>query len=137
MLKMGNNEKFEPGNVNYLICKYCKNQRIIHLYNPDDNLYACAVNTAKDGRLRAIMIGQNDPLDSFVGCEKFVSSGLPAHPVVLEKLIEVNSECVSIPQDLNATETSFKFSHKADRFLHKANENSGGHYVDRDKVQLE
>lgn len=132
---MIDNEKFNPSNVNYLVCRYCKNQRIITIYNPDDNLYACAVNKAKDGKLRTIMIGQKEPLDSFIGCEKFESSGLPAHPVVLEKLIEVNSECVSIPQDPAAKEIDYKFTDKANGFLHESNK-GGGYYVSGNKTTL-
>lgn len=132
---MADNKEFKPDNINYVICRYCKNERHILIYSPDDYLYACSKNKTKDGKLRSVNTGQ-EPIDGFIGCEKFETSGLPAHPQILEELIQINSKCKSIPVDITATETFFEFSHKAEHFLSESNKNSGGHYVSKENVQL-
>lgn len=47
-----------------------------------------------------------DAIWSIGGCEKFESSGPPAHPEVKKKLIKQNLKTVTIPEDINVTETS-------------------------------
>ena len=97
--------------------------------------YACSENKTKDGRLRTIMIGEN-PLDSSIGCEKFASSGLPAHPKVLESLVKQNPKCKSVPSDPNAIEIMWEFTNKADKFLIQANKDCGWGYVPGNKTTL-
>lgn len=37
----------------------------------------------------------------FVNCDKFESSGIPAHPITLRCLIQINPKCKSIPSDIS------------------------------------
>jgi hypothetical protein len=60
-------------------------------------------------------------VDETIGCERFESSGLPAHPTVLQKLIQRNPRCQEIPIDPAATESSWSFSDKINQYLPETN----------------
>ncbi len=117
--------------VNYMVCYYCKNISELLGNRPTR---ACLVNTSKDGKFKRI--GFDDaPIDGSKGCEKFESSGLPAHPTALERLIKQNPKCVSIPSDSHAVETSWDFTNKADTYIPFRKEQPSISDVELDKME--
>jgi hypothetical protein len=122
-------KKLEFTNCNYEVCEYCNNIMIGE--TRDGANYGCKLIQNKEGkyaRLERIQFMFNrlkehgiDFVNSNIGCEKFIPSGLPVHPDALEVLIKNNPKCKEIPVDSNATETSWDFFGKMFKFVPKEN----------------
>jgi hypothetical protein len=99
----------------------------------------CGENMSSDGKYARITYGDEsarlgrdkiESVNGYDGCDKFEPSGLPAHPSVLEVLVQRNPLCSAIPSDPNAKETSWDFSGKIDVYLPKEST-----HVPRGKIQ--
>ncbi len=98
--------------INYGVCSYCND--LIRGAHRDGYREGCKKLEQTDGKYARIPLGDK-------GCEQFESSGVPAHPQVLEELIQTNPKCSSIPSDSKATETSWDFSDKMNEHLPEEN----------------
>ena len=110
--------------INYNVCQYCQN--IIIGVHRDGSNNGCKLIKNREGKYARITLGNRkkeldehniDSVNGLKGCESFESSGLPAHPKVLESLTEANPLCSTIHSDENARETSWDFAEKRDRSL--------------------
>lgn len=114
-------------NVNYSVCMYCSNLMIFDPKIPSisyDCDYGCKLMRDSLGRYADLSRYEKRGDLLFViekGCGNFESSGLPAHPVVLEELIQINPRTESIPSDENATETSWNFGAKVRKYTPEEN----------------
>ncbi len=120
----------------YQVCHYCIN--LMRGSHRDGYNEGCGLRKSEEGKFARITLGDQiaelkeyeiDSVDGSVGCEQFSPSGVPAHPIVLERLIKQNQKCASIPSDPNATETSWDLCDKIDRVLPQKNK------VDYTKIQ--
>lgn len=93
------------------VCAYCKNLAIAP--TRDDWDYGCALRVPEKGDEISL---SSDELN--IGCERFESSGLPAHPAIYEYLIRQNPLAKNIPVDQKAIETSFDFGRKIKKYPH-------------------
>ncbi len=119
-----------------MVCNYCVS--LIRGEHRDGSRDGCKQIQNQEGKYARITVleeyvGLGESGIDFVngekGCEKFESSGVSAHPQVLEILVKSNPKCISIPSDPNALETSWDFYTKVNTFLPKEN------IVDHTKVQ--
>ena len=55
------------------------------------------------------------------GCDSFISSGLPAHPLVLEIISKLNPKLTTIPSNVNAIENGWDFEDKIIKYIPKEN----------------
>jgi hypothetical protein len=121
--------KLEFTGCNYEVCSYCNNIMIGE--HRDGANYGCKIIQNKDGKYARLvnlpfMFNRlkehgTDFVDSYIGCENFKPSNLPAHPDALEVLVQNNPKCKEIPVDPNATETSWDFFGKMFKFIPKEN----------------
>jgi len=110
-------KSFSPSPLNFFVCLYCRNVAIYP--TRDDNDYACAKNQLKSGRYRQLSLFPNKArLSIHEGCGKFESSGLPAHPSIIEELVNLNPLAKKIPVDENAKEVAWEFVNKIYLFPH-------------------
>ena len=82
--------------INYYVCCYCK-----YIHNYDTGHGGLVSKCALDKKLIR-----------HEGCRKFIPSGLPAHPKVWGELVKLNHITSIIPQNINATETSYELIDK-------------------------
>ena len=101
--------------INYQACLYCS--KVMQAATRDDYQYACGLRETDGQFARVGGIDHPQSIDIYKGCDQFVPNGLPAHPQVLEVLIKANPKCSTIPSDPNATETSWDFTDKMQRYL--------------------
>lgn len=129
-------EKFGFTGINYFVCDYCS--RLMRGEHRDGYNEGCEQRRNEAGKYARITLGDEtarlrehgiDSVNGLCGCEQFDPSGLPAHPQVLEFLVKKNPKCSVIPSDPNATETSWEFSDKMNRYL------SVEHITSFEKVQ--
>jgi hypothetical protein len=113
------------GNGNYYICHYCKNYMIFPVqgfrFGISDE-FGCKLEKESDGRFPSIVRPAHTADNLFViqrGCDNFESSGLPAHPIVLEELVKINIKTISIPSDPFAIEDGYAFTDKIRKYLPK------------------
>ncbi len=102
------NEKIGFTGINYHVCLYCSH--VMRGMQRDDYKDGCGLQET-DGKYAGVR-----DID-YKGCDQFNSSGLPAHPIVLETLIRANPKCSTIPSDPKATETSWDFEDKIKKHL--------------------
>ena len=102
--------------INYEVCCYCKNVGIVS--DRDGDYHGCSINLEKNGRVQGIHRFPE-------GCEKFEASGLPAHLIVLESLVQLNPRAQNIPGNADAIETSYDFANKMSNFPHVVCDYSG------------
>jgi len=113
------------GNGNYYVCLYCKNLMIFQSLNGRfDDLDENGCVLEKDSNNKYPNLDRyekrTDDLSLIEkGCNNFVSSGLPAHPVVLEELIKINPLTKNIPLNIDATEEGFEFVDKIKLYISK------------------
>ncbi|NMC36047.1 hypothetical protein GYA49_03295 [Candidatus Beckwithbacteria bacterium] len=123
--------------INYEVCCYC--QYLVRAEGQDAPLEGCGLRQNKQGQFTRVVFDDEivaslaqdgkTAINRHKGCERFKASGLPAHPLVREKLVEANPKTVTIPEDPNALETSHEFSEKIDQYPHHEDVPS---YLDRD-----
>ena len=120
-------EKLSFTGINYLPCNYCSH--LMRGEHRDGYNQGCG-QIKTDGKYARVTFGDEsvplskqgiDSVNGLRGCEQFESSGVPAHPQVLEALVQQNPKCSTIPSDPNATETSWDFSDKINRHLPRKN----------------
>ena len=114
---------------NYMVCNYCIS--LIRGGHRDGSKDGCKLIQNSEGiYARKNVIPQMygalksygiDFVDGINGCEKFESSGVPAHPEALEVLVKRNPRCSSIPSYPKALENSDDFYSKVEGFLPKEN----------------
>ncbi|MFO7710841.1 MAG: hypothetical protein R6V53_03695 [Candidatus Woesearchaeota archaeon] len=116
--------------INYIVCNYCN--YLMKGFYEDVSIDGCKRVQNPEGqyaRLTFLGAFENAPLDvagidyidSRMGCEHFRPNGVQAHPAALERLIQKNFLCDSIPSDPDAMETSWDFFAKVNRYLPKEN----------------
>jgi hypothetical protein len=114
--------------INYAVCNYCKH--LVRAGHRDGFSRGCYLIQNEDGQYGRVTLFDKDDeeiykkngidaINELNGCEKFESSGLPAHPQVLSEIIKANEKCSTIPTDPNATETSWDFENKIGQYPHK------------------
>lgn len=119
---MAKNPSF--GNNVFIPCAYCKDYIIFDSPQFGHDSYGCKIRTNSKGEYANIgytpsSLGEGSL--SHTGCRDFISSGLPAHPSVLEVFVKLNPSLVSIPEDANATEDSWAFEDKVKKYLSTEN----------------
>ena len=117
-------DSFEPSGANYMVCLYCSH--LVRAGHRDGYNMGCGIKQNEDGQYYRLEVKPDvteskkdgiDVVDMYVGCDDFNSSGLPAHPSVIEQLIKQNSRAKLIPVDKNATEAGFDLTNKINEFL--------------------
>lgn len=111
------------GNANYWVCFYCKNLRVFGSQSgrfDDGDDYGCSLESDSEGKYPSLIRFESENHDLSLlqeGCGDFLSSGLPAHPVVHREMVKINPLAGTIPIDLNTTEGGFEFSAKVRKHL--------------------
>lgn len=103
--------------ANYIVCCYCSH--LVRAAGRDDYLHGCGLVKNDQGQYKAISLSRKYGIYGLIGCDRFNASGLPAHPDVKRDLIKQNPKTISIPEDPNATETSWDFEDKIGRYPHR------------------
>jgi hypothetical protein len=116
--------------INYNICLYCK--YLVYAETRDETIFGCGLIQDSEGQYQSLgykvleipeikagkiteIVRFEDPkvkIDLREGCVLFDTSGLPAHPVAREVMVESNPLAVSIPEDPSALETSWDLDYK-------------------------
>jgi len=107
-------------NVNFGVCEYCSNLVFYQHQKTVDISHGCKLTKDDNGEFLSIDRYEKtgDELTiSQKGCNRFEPSGLPAHPIPYEELLKLNPLARQIPVDESATETSFAFAVKQERYL--------------------
>jgi len=112
------------GNNVYSPCAYCQDYVRFESSQFGHDSDGCKIRRNKKGEYANIgytpsLLGETNL--SQTGCRDFISSGLPAHPTVLEEFVRINSALGSIPADENATEDLWDFYEKIKKYLSKDN----------------
>lgn len=110
---MGGIPKFTQ--INYAVCLYCANQVREWRGGGESLDRACLFEKREDRTYPPLVDAVEEK-----GCGKFKSSGMPAHPSVLEVLVMKNPACNSIPSDADATLTSWNIEKEAEKYLPEA-----------------
>jgi|GEM_PF-2921663 len=113
--------------INYSLCNYCTH--LVRAEHRDGYYFGCeliqnregqyARVTPSDWEVMKIKEDGGDAINSEKGCDRFCASGLPAYPDIKQKLVRKNLLAESIPEDINALETSLGFAEKIDNFPHR------------------
>lgn len=124
---MKNSERPSFTFINYSLCNYCTH--LVRAEHRDGYDLGCeliqnrerqyARVTPSDWEVEKIKEDGGDAINSEKGCDRFCASGLPAYPDIKRMLVKKNPLAESIPEDINATETSFNFAEKIDRYPHR------------------
>ncbi len=114
--------------INYEVCYYCSH--LVRGKYRNGYIGGCEIRQNEAGKYARISLGGQcsifrkyglDVVDGIKGCEQFQSSGMPAHPIVLESLLKANAKCADIPTNQLARETSADFERKVKEYLPKKN----------------
>ena len=118
-------EKVSFTGINYFVCNYCNH--LIRGEHRDGYNDGCGLKQNDAGKYARVNMGDDlsqhgiDTVNGWKGCENFDHNGVPAHPQVLEVLVQRNPKCSVITSDPNATETSWDFDNKMNRHLPEGN----------------
>jgi hypothetical protein len=118
-------EKISFDIINYYPCLYCKNLVIFKSTSSrfdDLDEYGCKLDKEVNGKYPELHRYEKSTDDFSLiekGCNKFISSGLPAHPIVLKEMVKINPLTNNIPSDKNATETGFDLWDKIEKYTMK------------------
>jgi hypothetical protein len=111
---MNREETPELPRMHSIVCHYCRHQAIgwpDYKQSLDPAGYACSLDIIKDNVFRPIapfrFKGDDHSIDGSKGCGKFESSGFPAPPSVIDKMIKNNPLAKSIPIDPDTAEGNF------------------------------
>lgn len=127
--------------INTAVCTYCTHRMVGEhdrgsndgcglRQNPAGN-YARIVSSYEDD-LEQLKGRGIDAVDDVVGCDRLEPTGLPAHPLPLERMVRRNPRCSTIPSDPRAIETAQDFGNKANTYLRRV---APQNFIDYTKIQ--